>query len=161
MDDKEYEEYFKHVRKEYRHGYDKMPIEELNLPLYVYKQLKDRGIRHYGEIRYLPEWKLARIMRGDRSFERLRQHMTLFEKKRIHMPVITPIETLGLDDGTVAALKKFSVNSVEELTSISQKELIKEFADIGPVRVKRIKQRLSEHGLSLKNSRKSVPKDAA
>lgn len=82
--------------------------------------------------------------------------MALFEKKKKQAPVITPIETLGLDADTVAALKKFSVNSVEELISISQKELTEEFAGIGPVRVKRIKKCLSEQGLSLRSSRKKA-----
>ena len=95
-------------------------------------------------------------MRGDLGFKNLRQQMAWFEQKKKQAPVITPIETLGLDADTVAALKKFSVNSVEELISISQKELTEEFAGIGPVRVKRIKKCLSEQGLSLRSSRKKA-----
>ena len=150
------EEHYKLLRKEYRHGYDKMPIYELYIPVNVYKQPLNNGIEYYGDLRRLREWRLARIVRGDLGFKNLRQQMALFEKKKKQAPVITPIETLGLDADTVAALKKFSVNSMEELISISQKELTEEFAGIGPVRVKRIKQRLSEQGLSLRSSRKKA-----
>ena len=150
------EEHYKHLRKEYRHGYDKMPIYELYIPVNVYKQLINNGIEYYGDLRRLPEWRLARIVRGDLSFKNLRQQMALFEKKKKQAPVITPIETLGLDADTVAALKMFSVNSVEKLISISQNELTEEFAGIGPVRVKRIKKCLSEQGLSLRSSRKKA-----
>ncbi len=160
MSDNEYREYFKRVRKEYRSGYDRMPIEELDLPVSVFNRLKKNNINAYGEIRYLPDWKIARLLLWNRRYLMdVKRQMDLFEVKKKPQRCMIPIEALGLDAYTTTLLKKFSVDSVEELTSVSARELHDEFPGIGKVRLQQIRQRLAQKGLALRDDRSHDKKE--
>lgn len=162
MTDNEYREYFKRARKEYRSGYDRMPIEELDLPVSVFNRLKRNGINVYGEFRYLPDWKIARLLLWNRRFLMdVKHQMDLFEVKKKPLRCMTPIETLGLDAHTTTLLKEFSVDSVEDLTSISAGELHDEFPGIGKVRLQQIRQRLAGKGFALRDDPRPGKKNAA
>lgn len=159
MSDKDY---YKKVRKKYRKNYDRMPLEELDLSLFTFNQLKRNGVSVYGEIRNLPDWKLARLlMWNDKALAEVKQKMSLFDEKRGQFTVITPIETLDLDPSIVRILQRYSVNSVETLVSLTRKELLEDFMGIGKIRTKKIKECLADHGLSLANSRKTKTDNAA
>ena len=162
MTDNEYREYFKRARKEYRNGYDRMPIEELDLPVSVFNRLKRNGINVYGEFRHLPDWKIAKLLLWNRRFLMdVKRKMDLFEAKKKPLRCMTPIETLGLDAHTTTLLKKFSVDSVEDLTSISAGELHDEFPGIGKVRLQQIRQRLAGKGFALRDDPRPCKKNAA
>ena len=159
MSDKDY---YKKVRKKYRKNYDQMPIEELDLSLFAFNRLKRNGISVYGEIRNLPDWKLTRLLTwNDKALAEVKQKISLFENEREQVTVFTPIETLDLDPSIVRILKRYSVNSVETLTSLTRKELLNDFMGIRQIRTKKIKECLADHGLSLANSRKTKTDNAA
>ena len=102
----------------------------------------------------MPTW-------NDRALTEVKQKVSLFEDKREQVTVLTPIEALDLDPSVVRILQRYSVNSVETLTSLTRKDLLNDFMGIGSIRTKRIKQCLAEHGLSLANSRKAKTDNAA
>ncbi|MBR0451908.1 MAG: hypothetical protein IJI78_07940 [Oscillospiraceae bacterium] len=155
MTDNEYKEYFKRARKEYRSGYDRMPIEELDLPISAFNQLKRNGINVYGEIRNLPDWKIAKMLFWNRKYlMEVKRRMSLFEVKKKPLRCVTPIETLGLNAYTTTLLKEFCVDSVEDLVTISAEELYDEFLGIRKTRLQHIRQKLAEKGLSLRDDPK-------
>lgn len=162
MTDKEYKEYFKSARKKYRSGYDRMPIEELDLPVPVFNRLKRMGINVYGEIRHLPDWKIGGLLLWNQSYLRALKHrMNLFEVKKKPIQCRTPIETLGLDERTTFLLKTDGVASVEELTLTSAAELVNEFLGIRTARLRQIRQKLAEKGLALRDDPKPGNESAA
>ena len=155
MTDKEYREYFKRARKEYRSGYDRMPIEELDLPISAFNRLKRNGINVYGEIRHLPDWKIAKMLFWNRKYlTEVKRRMSLFEVKKKPLRCVTPIENLGLNAYTTTLLKEFCVDSVEDLASISAAELYDDFVGIKTTRLQHIRQKLAEKGLSLRDDPK-------
>ena len=145
MSDKElYEDHFREIRKVYRHGYDRVPIEDLHLSISVYNRLRRSGIRMYGEIRHLPDWKLAQLLWCDNSaLSELKQHMEWFEKKRKPSVAGTPIEVLGMGSEIVTTLKWYAIYTVEDLASISTEDLKNEIKGIGPARLNKILECLS------------------
>ena len=162
MTDNEYREYFKRARKEYRSGYDRMPIEELDLPILAFNRLKKSGINVYGEIRHLPDWKIAQMLLWNRKYlMEVKQRMNLFEAKKKPVRSVTPIETLGLNAYTTTLLKEFCVDSVEELITITPEELYDEFLGIRTTRLQHIRQKLAEKGLSLRGDPKPDSNTAA
>ena len=161
MTDNEYREYFKRVRKEYRSGYDRMPIEKLDLPMSAYNRLKRNGINVYGEIRHLPDWKIARLLFWDRKYLMYVKHRMELLEVRKKTQRLTPIETLGLDAYTTMLLKEFCVESVEDLTLTSAAELVDEFLGIRTVRLHQIRQKLAEKGLALRGDPKPSNRTAA